>query len=149
MEAARQRVRATVACKKEKEKTQVGESSSALKAIGKGAAKRKADGKDERPSNKASVILGEKLPKKPSPPKHRASKGLMTTLGPVTQDSERHLLTHKDYAVEMLESIIKDKDANPYVGQATGELGDLGLYDLAQVSIFHSFFYLFIFILTN
>ena len=69
----------------------------------------------------------------------------MTTPGPVTQDSKHSLLAHKDYVVEMLESIIKDKDADPYVGQAIGELGDSGLYDLAQVSIFHSFFYLFIF----
>ena len=68
MAAARQRVRVAVACKKEEEKTKVEESSSAPKAIGKGAAKRKADGKDERPSNKASVIPGEKLPKKLLPP---------------------------------------------------------------------------------
>ena len=116
MEAARQRVKAVATCKKEEKKTKVGESSSPPKAIGKGAAKRKADGKDERPSKKASVTPGEKLPKKPSPPKHGAGKGLMTTLGPVTQDSECRLLTHKDYAVEMLESIIKDKDVNPCVG---------------------------------
>ena len=63
MEAARQRVRAATALKKEEEKTKLGESSSAPKAIGKGAAKRKADGKDERPSNKVSVIPGKKLPK--------------------------------------------------------------------------------------
>ena len=69
----------------------------------------------------------------------------MTTPSPVIQDSERRLLTHKDYVVEMLESIIKDKDADPCVGQAMGELGDSGLFDLAQVSIFHSFFCLFIF----
>ena len=69
----------------------------------------------------------------------------MTTPGPVTQDSKHRLLAHKDYVVEMLESIIKDKDVDPYVGQATGELRDSGLYDLARVSIFHSFFYLFIF----
>ena len=50
MEAARQRVRAVATRKKEEEKTKVGESSSTLRAIGKGAAKRKADGKDERPS---------------------------------------------------------------------------------------------------
>ena len=68
MEVARQRVKAATAFKKEEDKTKVGESSSAPKAIGKGAAKRKADGKDERPSNKASVIPGEKLPKKPLPP---------------------------------------------------------------------------------
>ena len=64
----------------------------------------------------------------------------MMTPGPATQDSERRLLTHNDYVIEMLESIIKDKDADPYVGQATGELGDLGLFDLARVCFFHSFF---------
>ena len=73
----------------------------------------------------------------------------MTTPGPVAQDSECRLHTYKDYAVEMLESIIKDKDADPCVGQATSELGDSGLYDLARVSIFHSFFYLFIFMRIN
>ena len=149
MEAAKQRVRAVAAHKKEEEKTKVGESSSAPKAIGKGAAKRKADRKDERPSKKVSVIPGEKLPKKPSLLKHGVGKGLMMTPGPITQDSKHRLLTHKDYAIKMFESIIKDKDADPCVGQATGELGNSGLYDLAWVSIFHSFFYLFIFILTN
>jgi len=59
------------------------------------------------------------------------------TTNPVTQDSECRLLIHKSYAVEMLESIIKDKDADPCVGQATEELGDSGLYDLAQLSTFH------------
>ena len=45
-----------------------------------------------------------------------ANKGLITTPSPVTQDSVRRLLTHKDYAVEMLESIIKNKDTDPCVG---------------------------------
>ena len=79
--------------KKEEEKTKVGKSSLAPKAIGKGVAKRKANGKDERPSKKASVTPGEKLPKKPSLPKHGAGKGLMTTPDLVTQDSECRLLT--------------------------------------------------------
>ena len=100
MEATRQRVRSAAACKKEEEKTKVGESSSTLRAIGKGAAKRKADGKDERPSKKPSVTPREKLPKIPSPPKHRAGKGLMMTPSPFTQDSKCRLLTHKDYAIE-------------------------------------------------
>ena len=43
------------------------------------------------------------------------------TTDPITQDFECRLLTHKSYAVEMLKSIIKDKDADPYVGQATKE----------------------------
>ena len=73
----------------------------------------------------------------------------MIVPGPITQDSERRLLTHKDYAVEMLESIVIDKDANPCIGQAMGELGDSGLFDLARVCFFHSFFYSFIFMLTS
>ena len=73
----------------------------------------------------------------------------MTTPGPVTQDSERRLLTHKDYVVEMRESIIKEKDADPCASQATGELGDSGLFDLARVGIFYSFFYLLISMLVS
>ena len=52
------------------------------------------------------------------------------TPGPITQDSERRLLTHEDYAIEILKSIIKDKDIDPCVSQAIGELGDSSLYDL-------------------
>ena len=73
----------------------------------------------------------------------------MTMPGPVTQYSEHRLLTHKDYAIEMFESIIKDNDEDPCVSQATGELGDSGLFDVARVSFFHSFFYSFIFMLTS
>ena len=69
MEAAKQRVRAVAAHKKEEEKTKVGESSSAPKAIGKGAAKRKADGKDERSSKKAS---GREASKKAATAKARS-----------------------------------------------------------------------------
>ena len=80
MKATRQRVREAATHKKEEErKAKEGESSSAPKAVKKGATKRKGDGKDNRLSKKASVTLGEKLPKKPSPPKHRDSKGLMMT----------------------------------------------------------------------
>ena len=76
--------------------------------------KRKADRKDDRPPKKASITPEDKLPKKPSPskPSHEASKGLMTTSGPVTQGLDHRLLTHKNYAVEMIESIIKDKDVD-------------------------------------
>ena len=94
--------------RKKVEKGKEGVSSSASKVIEKGASKRKADGKDDRPSKKASVTLGEKQLKKPSPPKpsHGTGKGLMTSLGPVTQ-GDRRFLTHKGYAVEMVELIIK------------------------------------------
>ena len=149
MEVAKQKVRVAAARNKEEEKTKVGESSSTPKVVSKGATKRKNDRKEDHQSKKAFVIPAEKIPKKPSPLKHGAGKGLMTTPGPVTQDSERRLLTHKDYVVEMRESIIKEKDADPCASQATGELGDSGLFDLARVGIFYSFFYLLISMLVN
>ena len=83
-----------------------------------------------------SVTPGEKPPKKPPKPKHGVSKGLITTSGPVTQDPERHFLTHKDYALEMMESIIRDKDVDPCTEQAMEELGASSLFDLARVCSF-------------
>ena len=135
--------------KEEEKKAKEEESSSAPKAVKKGATKRKGDGKDDCLSKKAFVTPREKLPKKPSPLKHRAGKGLMMAPDLITQDSERRILTHKDYAVEMLETIIKDKDADPCVGQVTGEMEDLSLFDIAQVCFFHLFFYSFVFMLTS
>ena len=71
MKAARQRVRAAAAHKKEEEKRSKGKegvSSSTPKAVSKGSAKRKADGKDDRSPKKAVVTPGDAHPKK-SPPK--------------------------------------------------------------------------------
>ena len=137
-------MRATVARKKKEDENKTkgeGASLSAPKATRKGAPKRKADRKDDHPPKKASITPGDKLPKNPSPPKpsHGAGKGLMTTSGPVTQGPDRHLLTHKDYVVEVIESIIKDKDVDPYAEQATEELGASGLFDLAWVRVFLPF----------
>ena len=142
MEATRLRaqVRAIVVRKKVegKAKEKEGVFSSAPKAVSKGATKRKGDEKDDRLSKKASVSYGEKLPKK-SPPlklKQGASKGLMMTSGPVTQDPDHRLLTHKDDALEMVGSIIRDKDVDPCVEQGTDELGASGLSDLTWVCFF-------------
>ena len=137
-------MRATVTRRKEEEKKTKGEgaSSSAPKAVGKGVPKRKADWKDDCPPKKASVTPGDKFLKKPSPPKpsHKAGKGLMMTSGPVTQGPDHHLLTHKDYVVEVIETIIKDKDMDLCVEQTTEELGASGLFDLIWVCFFLSFF---------
>ena len=85
MEAARQRalVKADAAHKKEEEKKGKGKervSLSALKVVKKGAPKRKAEQKDDRPSKKVLVTPREKHPKKPLPskPSHGAGKGLIT-----------------------------------------------------------------------
>ena len=137
-------MRTTATCKKEEEKTKVKESLSTPKVVDKVATKRKNDGKDDHPSKKVSITPIEKISKKLSPPKHEAGKGLMMMPSPITQDSKRRLLTHKDYAVEMLESIIKEKDTDPCASQVIGELGDSGLFDLARVGIFYFFFYLLI-----
>ena len=48
----------------------------------------------------------------------------MMTSGPFTQGPDHHLLTHKDYAVKVVKSIIKDKDMDPCAKQATEELGE-------------------------
>ena len=127
--------------RKKVEKGKEGASSSALKVVGKGPPKRKADGKDDRPSKKVSITLGEKHPKKPSHPKpgHGVGKGLMTSSGPVTEGA-RLLLTHKGYAVEMVESIIKQTDMDPCVEQEIEDLGASGLFDISKVCLFKLYF---------
>ena len=100
-------MRATTACRKEEEnkvKGKEGVPSSAPNVVEKELPKWKAEGKDDCPPKKVSVSLEDKLPKKSSPPKpsHEASKGIMTTSNSIIQGPNRHLLTHKDTAVEVL-----------------------------------------------
>ena len=61
-------------------------------------------------------------------------KGLMTSMSPVTQGI-RHLLTHKGYVVEMVESIIKETNVDPYAEQETEDLRTSSLFDLSRVSL--------------
>ena len=124
-----------------------GASLSTFKVIRKGAPKRKVDGKDDRPPKKVSITLGDKLLKKPSPPKpsHGADKGLMTMSGPITQGSDRCLLTHKEYAIEVIELIIKDTDVDLCIEQMMKELGESSLFYLAWVCLFLSFFLFYLF----
>ena len=134
MEAAKQRAlvqASAVTHKKDKE----GVSMSAPKVVGKGSLKRKNEGKDDCPLKKGLVIpVGDKQ-KKSSPPKpsHGAGKGLMMAMGPITQGTVHRLLMHKEHAVEMVESIIKDTDLDPCAKQMTEELGASSLFDLSRV----------------
>ena len=142
MEAARQRalvLTSTAARKKEKE----GASTLALKVVGKGSLKRKNEGKANRPFKKGSVILVGNKQKKlsPSKPNHGAGKGLMTATGPITQGTVCRLLTHKEHAVKMVESIIKDADLYPCAEQTTEGSGALGLFDLYRVCLFLFLFF--------
>ena len=138
------------ATKKKEENKMKGEGASSLapKAVGKDAPKKKVDEKDDCPPKKASVTARDKSLKKLTSPKlsHGAGKGLMTTSGPVAQGPNRRLLTHKDYAVEMMESIIRDKDVDPCAEQGTEELGASGFFDLARVHFCLHFFDSLIFI---
>ena len=72
---------------------------------------------------------------------------MMTLTGPVVEGL-CHLLTHKDYAVEIVESFIKPMDVEPCAELGMEELGALALFDLSQVSSFHwlILFRLFLFI---
>ena len=68
----------------------------------------------------------------------------MMMSGLVTQGSDRRLHTHKDYTIEVIESIIKDTDVDPCAEQMTKELGASGLFDLARVHLFLSFFIIYL-----
>ena len=146
MEAARQRALvkalATVRKKEENEKGKEGASSSTPKVVKKGVPKRKAERKDDRPLKKGPITPGNKQPKKLSlsKPSHGDGKGLMMAMGPVTQGTYR-LLTHKGYAIKMIESIIKEMDLDPCTKQETEDFGVSGLFDLSRVCSFPRLFY--------
>ena len=96
--------------------------------------KRKPDSDDSRLSKKAAVTprdepLKEKSLLKPS---HGAGKGVMTSAGPVSEGPCR-LLTHKDYAVGEVGSLIKPTDIEPCDQVGTEELGASALFDLTRV----------------
>ena len=136
MDAARQRMRATTACKKEEErKAKEGASLSAPKAVAKGSAKGKADGKDDRPSKKVAITLKyEHLKKSPPKSSRGTSKGLMTSSGPIIK-GPRCLLTNKDYAIEGAKSLIKLTDIEPCDQLGTENLGASALFDLTWVGL--------------
>nr|POE46205.1 hypothetical protein CFP56_60594 [Quercus suber] len=112
-------------------------SASASKVVAKGTLKHKNDGKEDPVSKKGiGTPVGEKQLKQPLPPKpsHGVGKGLMMGKGPVAQGSVHRLLTHKEHAVEIVDSIIKEIDLDPCADQATEDLGASGLFDLSRVT---------------
>jgi len=54
---------------------------------------------------------------------------MMTSSGPVTE-GPHCLLTHKDYTVEEIESLIKPMDIDPCAQLGIEELGASALFDL-------------------
>ena len=135
MESAKQRIRAVAARQKEERKAKKaeGEASSTPKAVAK-VAKRKPNGIDSRPSKKATVSPEDEPLKEKSPPKpsHGAGKGVMTSTGLVSEGPCR-LLTHKEYAVGEVESLMKPTDVEPCDQVGTEDLGASALFDLTRV----------------
>lgn len=115
MESAKQRIRAAAARQKEERRAKEagGDASSTPVAVAK-VAKRKPDGSDGRPAKKAAVTPSVEPLKEKSPPTsgHGAGKGVMTSTGPINEGPCR-LLTHKEYAVGEVESLIKPTDMEP------------------------------------
>ena len=116
MDAAKQRIRATVTRKKEEVKLAKGTeegTSSAPKAVNK-VSKRKPDGDDDRPLKRTSVNPGDASPKRKSPlkPSHGAGKRVITSSGLVIEGA-CCLLTHKDYVVGEVGSFVKLTDIRP------------------------------------
>ena len=65
----------------------------------------------------------------------------MTSTSPVTQGTKHRPLMHKEHAIEMIESIIKETDLDPFAEQLTKDLGAPGLFDLARVCFSHTLLY--------
>ena len=139
MEVGRQKALVRQLAVAHKQQQKEGASTSTSKVVAKGASKLKNEGKDDRPHKKGpSTPIGDKQPKQSSPPKpnHRVGKGLMIGMGPVTQGAVHCLLTHKEHAIEMVESIIKETDLDPYAKQTIEDLRASGLFDLSRVCFF-------------
>ena len=64
----------------------------------------------------------------------------MTLTGPVVE-GPRRLLTHKDYAVEEVQSLIKQTAVDSCAELGTEELGVSALFDLTRVNLFSWLFF--------
>lgn len=116
----------------------------ASKFISKGTLKRKTDDKDDHPNKKGmGPSVGDKQLKHPSPPKpsHGVGKGLMIGKGLIIPGAIHRPLTQKDYAIEMVDSIIKETNLDPCADQTTEDLGASSLYDLSRVCPLKLWFY--------
>ena len=61
----------------------------------------------------------------------------MTGKGPIVPGPVQRLVTHKDYTIEMVTSIIKEMDLDPCDEHSSEDLGVSGLYDLSRVCPHH------------
>ena len=137
MDVAKQRIRAVAACKKEERLAKGREegNSSIPNSVSK-VSKRKIDGDDDRPSKKAAVTPGDTSPKEKSSlkPSHGASKGVMTSSGPILEGL-CCLMTHKEYVVGEVGSFVKPMDLEPCDLVETEDLGVSALFDITRVCL--------------
>ena len=135
MDVAKQRIRVAATRKKEERLARGTEegNSSVPKSVSK-VLKRKTDGDDDHPSKKIVVTLGDASPKGKSSlkPSHGASKGVMTSSGPVLE-GPCCLLTHKGYVVREVGSFVKPTDLEPCDLVETEDLGASALFDITRV----------------
>ena len=134
MDAAKQKIRAAVARKKEERLVKETEKGNSLipKFITK-VLKRKPDGDDDRPSKRATVIPSNASSKGKSSlkPSHGAGKGVMTSSGPILEEP-CCLLTYKGYAVGEVGSFVKLTDLEPYDLVRTEDLRASALFDITR-----------------
>ena len=57
--------------------------------------------------------------------------------GPIVPGPVQRLVTHKNYAVKMVNLIVKETDLDPYGEHTSEDLGAFGLYYLSRVCIRH------------
>ena len=136
MDAAKQRIRAVAAHKKEEAKLAKGTeegTSSIPKSVSK-VSQRKLDGDDDHSSKRTAVAPCDATPKRKSPlkPSHGTGKGIMTSSGPVIE-GPCCLLTHKDYAVGEVGFFVKPTDIGPCDLVGTEDLRASALFYLIRV----------------
>ena len=77
-------------------------------------------------------LLGIRAPRSHLP-SQVLGKGMMTSAGPII-GGPRCLLTHKDYAVKEVKTLIKPMDVDPCAELGIKELGESALFYLTRVS---------------
>ena len=101
--------------------------------------KRKPSEKVDRPPKKPKVMTGPTVGETPNtsklPSKPGKGKGLMTSEVPVTKKHPVLLRQDSQYALKQISSIIKDEDYEDLGNHATEVMGEMGLFNLAQVCI--------------
>ena len=135
MDVAKQRIRTAAARKKEGRLAKgIEEGNSLVPKFVSKVSKRKTDGDDDCLSKRTAVTHGDASPKGKSSlkPSHGASKGVITSSGPVLE-GPCSLLTHKGYAIGKVGSFVKLTDLEPCDLVGMEDLGASALSNITRV----------------